>query len=105
MSPDPAASADPATIRASRILGRPVRDRAGHLLGNVADLITETTPDGRERVVSAYVVHRPWGRLLGYERDDVGGPWLVEKLAHWLLRRNATVVPFTDLGRDGGDGG
>lgn len=82
---------EPRTIRASQILGRRTRD------GRVADLITETAPDGSERVVSAYVVRRSWGRLLGYERDQTTGPWVLEKLARMILRRNATEVPFTDL--------
>jgi hypothetical protein len=36
-------------------------------------------------------------RLLGYERDEVMGPWLLESAARWILRRNATEVPITDL--------
>jgi hypothetical protein len=88
---------EPNTIRASRILGRPVHDRDGRPLGNVADLITETAPDGTEHVVSAYVVKRPWGRLLGYERHQTSGPRLLEILARRILRRNTTVIPFTDL--------
>jgi sporulation protein YlmC with PRC-barrel domain len=88
---------DPSTVRASRILGRPVHDPDGRLLGNVADLVTETAPDGSEHVVGAYVVKRPWGRLLGYERDQTTGPRLLEVLAGRILRRNTTVVPFTDL--------
>jgi hypothetical protein len=82
---------EPRTIRASHILGR----RTHH--GHVADLITETAPDGTERLVSAYVVRRPWGRLLGYERDETTGPWLLEKLAGAILRRNATEIPIADL--------
>jgi len=82
---------EPRTIRASQILGRRVHG------GRVADLITETAPDGGERVVSAYVVRQPWGRLLGYERDQTSGPWLLEKLARAILRRNATEVPIADL--------
>jgi len=88
---------EPGTIRASRILGQPVHDSDGRPLGNVADLITETASDGSEHVISAYVVKRPWGRLLGYERDQTTGPRLLEILARRILRRNATVVPFTDL--------
>ena len=95
---------EPGTIRAGRIAGRPVHDPDGRLLGNVADLITETEPDGSEHVVSAYVAKRPWGRLLGYERDRATGPRLLEVLARRILRRNATVVPFTDLGSGRPDG-
>jgi hypothetical protein len=84
-------------LRAGHLLNRQVRDRAGHVLGRIADLETERDADGRERVTAAIVVAGPWGRLLGYERDEVVGPWLLEKLAHYLLRRNARRVPFGDL--------
>jgi hypothetical protein len=82
---------EPRTIRASQILGRRTTR------GQVADLITETAPDGSQRVISAYLVRRPWGRLLGYERDETTGPWLLERLARAILRRNATEIAFTDL--------
>jgi hypothetical protein len=84
-------SPEPRVVRASQILGRPV---AG---GRVADLLTETGADGRERVVTAYVVGRPWGRLLGYERREARGPWILERLARWILRRNATEVPVGEI--------
>jgi hypothetical protein len=92
-------SPEPRILRASDILGRPVRDD-GRLLGSIADLITETGPDGAEHVTAAYVVQRPWGRLLGYERREAVGPWIVERLARRILRRNAAVVPIADLGLD-----
>lgn len=94
-------SPEPRTIRVSELLGRAVHDRDGRPLGRVADLITERTPDGAERVVRAYVVNHRWGRLLGYERDETTGPWLLEALARRILRRNTTVVRFEDLDRDG----
>jgi hypothetical protein len=89
-------SPEPRTIRAGQLIGRV--HRSG---GRVADLLTETGPDGRERVVSAYVVGRPWGRLLGYERREVIGPRLLEFLARRILRRHAVEVPIADLDLDG----
>lgn len=86
-----------AETRASRLIGRPVRDAGGNLLGTVADLITETQPDGRERVTAALVVRRPWGRLLGYERERVIGPWIVESIARRIMRRDAVTVPISDI--------
>ena len=86
-------SPEPRTIRAGELLGRRVPGTGGR----VADLITETGPDGRERVVSAYVVGRRWGRLLGYERAEARGPWILDRAARWILRRNSTEVPIADL--------
>lgn len=84
----------PETVgRAGEILGRVVRDGAGNELGRVADLIT----DDRNRVVAALVVRGRWGRLLGYERAETTGPWLIEKLARRVWRRNAVEVVWADL--------
>jgi hypothetical protein len=35
-----------------------------------------------------------WGRLLGYEQDPRTGPWLLEKLAGYVLHRRTTRVPW-----------
>jgi sporulation protein YlmC with PRC-barrel domain len=84
--------------RASALLGRPVRDRSGVLLGRVADIETDTDDRGRERVVAVVVTGRPWGRLLGYERDERVGPWLLEWFARLVLRRNMHRVPWAEAG-------
>jgi hypothetical protein len=47
--------------------------------------------------VAAYVVKHRWGRLLGYERAEVRGPWIVEQLARLIWRRDATEVAWPDL--------
>jgi sporulation protein YlmC with PRC-barrel domain len=89
---------DPATGRASDILGRRVHDDTGKLIGRVADLITEPAPDGtQQRVTAAIVVHHHWGRLLGYERREMTRPWILEHLARLILRRNAQEVPWQKL--------
>lgn len=88
---------EPRIGRASDILGRQVHDSDGRPLGRIADLITETTPDGGHRVTAALVVTGRWGRLLGYERDETTGPWILEHLARIILRRNTTEVPWTAL--------
>ncbi|BFU45152.1 PRC-barrel domain-containing protein [Krasilnikovia sp. MM14-A1004] len=93
-------SPEPRTVRASDLLGRRVHDDRGRPLGAVADLITETGPDGTQRVTAVLVVQRPWGRLLGYERDEITGPPIVNRLARHILRRNQTVVPFAKSGLD-----
>ena len=86
-------SREPAVGRAGELIGSPVHDRAGREIGRIADLVT----DYNHRVVSAIVVRGRWGRLLGYERDETTGPWLLEHLARRVWRRNAVEVPWEDL--------
>jgi len=86
-----------APVRASRLMNREVRDRSGHVIGRIADLQTTRGPDGRERVTATIVTSGRWGRLLGYERDEASGPWLLEKLARYVLRRHTHRVAFRDL--------
>jgi sporulation protein YlmC with PRC-barrel domain len=81
-------------LRASALLGRRVRTADGRDLGRVADIETDLGPDGRPRVTALVVTARPWGRLLGYERDEVVGPWILEHLARRILRRNTQRVPW-----------
>lgn len=84
-------------LRVSHILGRPVTDRSGRALGRVADVETARAADGRERVVALVVTAGRWGRLLGYERDEAAGPWILERLAHHVLRRRTVRVSWDDL--------
>ncbi|MFI5908116.1 PRC-barrel domain-containing protein [Dactylosporangium sp. NPDC051541] len=87
----PATEPAPTGLRASDLLGRPVTGADGRDLGRVADLVV----DG-DRIVAVVAVRRPWGRLLGYEREQAGGPWLVEALARWILRRDSTEIPWSE---------
>jgi hypothetical protein len=87
---------DPPT-RAGALLGRTALGPDGRSVGRVVDLVTEDDGRGRERVVAALVVHGPWGRLLGYDRTQLRGPWLLDALARALLRRNMTRVPWAAL--------
>ncbi|GIF48271.1 hypothetical protein DFJ67_3443 [Asanoa ferruginea] len=80
------------TERASDLLGRVAVDPAGRPLGRVVDLVA----DGPQ-ITAAIVVRGPWGRLLGYERDEAGGPWLLEAVARLILRRDMTTVPWSEL--------
>lgn len=91
--------ADPTEpLRASQLLGLRVHDRAGHVVGRIADLHTERDPDGRELLTAAIVTTGRWGRLLGYERREVTGPWLLERLAHLIIRRHSRHIRLDDLG-------
>jgi sporulation protein YlmC with PRC-barrel domain len=80
------------TGRASDILGHSVYDDTGKPIGRIADLVTEPAPDGTQRVTAAIVVEDHWGRLLGYERAEVTGPWILEHLARLILRRNSQQI-------------
>jgi hypothetical protein len=85
-------------LRASDILGRTATDRDGKPLGRIVDLICEPHPDdGAPTITAALVVNGPWGRLLGYEREQVAGPRLIETLARHILRHTQTTIPWTDL--------
>jgi hypothetical protein len=81
---------------ASDLLGRTVRDRAGHPLGRVADLLTEPGEDGRQRIVRVLVVPRRRGRLLGFERPGIQRPWLLERLSR-VLHRGTREVAWEDV--------
>ncbi|WP_086668152.1 PRC-barrel domain-containing protein [Lentzea kentuckyensis] len=81
---------------ASDLLGKDVRDRAGHPLGRVADLITEPDGSGRHRVVRVLVTPRRRGRLLGFERPGIQPPWLLERLSR-LLHRGTHEVAWEDV--------
>jgi sporulation protein YlmC with PRC-barrel domain len=83
--------------RCHELLGRPVYDRSGRYLGRVADLVVRADEDGRYRLVEAMVSPRPWGRLLGYERPDAVGPWPLELLARWIVRRKTRRVPWAEI--------
>jgi sporulation protein YlmC with PRC-barrel domain len=87
-------------LRVSQLLGREVRDRGGQIVGRVADLHTERDSAGPELVTAAIVTGGRWGRLLGYERDEATGPWLLEKLAHYVVRRETRHVPIDELELD-----
>jgi hypothetical protein len=87
----------PTTVRVSDILGRRVHDHAGRPLGRIADLVTEQDSDGQQRITAAIIVKGPWGRLLGYERNERTGPWVLEKIAASIMRRDTTRVAWPEL--------
>jgi hypothetical protein len=77
--------------RSHHLIGRTVPGR-----GRIADVII----DDDWRVTGVVVVNGPWGRLLGYERDEVRGPWLLEHFARLVLRRDSSEIPWHELPRD-----
>jgi hypothetical protein len=84
-------------LRAGAVMHRQVRDRTGKVLGRVADVETARGADGRERITAVIVTAGRWGRLLGYERDENTGPWLLEHLARPILRRHTSRLAWTDV--------
>jgi hypothetical protein len=89
-----------ATLRAGALLGRPVHDRDGTLLGRIADLVTRAGPDGREQITELIVTSGPWGRLLGYEDAQPTGPWPLDRLAHVIIRRHVRRIPWDEADLD-----
>ena len=86
-------------MRAGDLLGRLARTADGDVAGRIVDLVTEPDPDGRPRVVAALVTPGWRGRLLGYERDAIAGPWLIERLAGWL-HRGTREIPWAEVRLD-----
>jgi len=78
-----------------QVIDQPAYDLAGNYLGRVADVIVEPDGHDRYRIKEVIVSDRPWGRLLGYERKEQAGPWLLEKLAGAVLRRNIHRLPWS----------
>jgi hypothetical protein len=99
MPPDanPDANPDADGLRVGALLGQPVHGRDGRLLGRVADLVTEAGPDGREQITQIVVTKGPLGRLLGYEDSQPTGPWLLDRLARAIFRRDSQRVDWSDV--------
>jgi GNAT superfamily N-acetyltransferase len=90
-------------MRASDLIGRTAYDRDGRPHGRIADLLARREPDGDFHIYAVLVTPRWRGRLFGYERPGIQGPWLLARLAG-LLHRGTREVPWEDLHwADGGD--
>jgi len=95
-------------MKASDLIGRPVVDSTGRRIGVVTDL--RCVQDGplrgamaAPRVRDVIVSRRRTGSMLGYDRRDQQGPWLIRLLVRWL-HRDLLIVPWeatqlTDGGR------
>jgi hypothetical protein len=80
-----------------QLIGERAYDRSGGYLGRVADLAAEPDAAGRMRVTGVVVSPGLWGRLLGYERAEITGPWLLERLARLVIRRGVRQVPWDEV--------
>lgn len=90
-------SEDPGSVRAGAIIGRPAIDRTGKRLGRIVDLIVDGDLENGLRVTHVVVAQRPWGRLLGYERRQATGPWLIQKLARLVMHRRVRTIGWSEL--------
>jgi hypothetical protein len=71
-------------VRAGELIGRMVRSSDGTVLGRVADVrLVGTLADGELdlRLDGLLLVPGRWTRLLGYDHDNLKGPWLLRALA------------------------
>ncbi|HVQ91330.1 MAG TPA: PRC-barrel domain-containing protein [Mycobacteriales bacterium] len=86
-------------MRASDLIGADVLDRDGRRLGVVTDL--RCVQDGplrgamaTPRVAALLVSRRHTGSLLGYDRRDQQGPWLIRRIVR-RLHRHLLEIPWT----------
>ena len=86
-------------MKASDLLGLEVVDRGGRRLGVVTDL--RCVQDGplrgsmaAPRVESLLVSRRHTGSMLGYDRREQQGPWLLRTIVR-RLHRDLTVIPWS----------
>jgi hypothetical protein len=87
------------SMRLSKLIGAPVRDPDGVGLGHVVDvrlLPARRSGEPVLRVESVLVDRGHVGSLLGYDRDDQRGPWLVRAVIR-RLHRHLEAVAWTDL--------
>jgi sporulation protein YlmC with PRC-barrel domain len=95
-------------MKASDLIGRPVFDATGRRIGVVTDL--RCVQDGplrgamaAPRVHQVIVSRHRTGSLLGYDRREQQGPWLVRRLVRWL-HRDLLVVPWESVRIEGDTG-
>jgi sporulation protein YlmC with PRC-barrel domain len=83
--------------RLSQLLGAAVSGPDGAPLGRVLDVRLEPdrTPKGPLRVVTLVVGKGRPGTLLGYDRSEEQGPWLVNRVVR-SLHRHTGQIPLTD---------
>src|SRR4051794_32553560 len=88
-------------MRAADLIGRPVVGPAGESLGNVLDI--RVVQDGpllgtfaALRVDGLVVGQRALSSRLGYDRANVNGPALVNRLVEALMRHNR-YLPWSEV--------
>jgi hypothetical protein len=71
-------------MRASELLGRTVYNESGEGVGRIVDLVGHHGTDGCLYITAAMLTRGRRGRLLGYERSALQGPWPIRRVARWL---------------------
>jgi sporulation protein YlmC with PRC-barrel domain len=79
------------TFRLGTITGMEVIEPNGGRVGRVLDARFAPGPDGRLVLESFVVGHGHPGSLLGYDRREKMGPWLVRRVVGWLHRHTCVV--------------
>src|SRR3954451_19993337 len=93
----------------SELIGATIRDPDGIPLGRVVDVRVRPARLPAEpvlRVESVLVDRGHLGSLLGYDRDDQRGPWLLRAVIR-RMHRNLMVIAWDELAgieMDGPDG-
>lgn len=82
-------------LRSADLIRQRAYDLSGRYLGRVADVLVVRDAEGVWAGQEVVVSDGFWGRLLGYEEAQMTGPWPLLVLAHWLIRRHLTRVPWT----------
>jgi sporulation protein YlmC with PRC-barrel domain len=80
------------TFRLGDLTGMSVREPDGRDAGSVLDARFEPSEDGRWVLASLVVGDGHPGGLLGYDRREGMGPWVIRKAVRWL-HRHTRVVP------------
>lgn len=90
-------------MRASDVIGLDVVDRSGQKIGIVTDL--RCVQDGPLRggmallrVDGVIVSRRHAASVLGYDRREQQGPWLIRVIVRWL-HRDFRIVPWDRIER------
>jgi sporulation protein YlmC with PRC-barrel domain len=79
------------TFRLGTITGMDVAEPSGVRVGRVLDARFGPRPDGRLVLEALVVGHGHPGSLLGYDRRENMGPWLVRRVVGWLHRHTGVV--------------
>jgi hypothetical protein len=88
-------------MKASDLLGRPVLDAAGAQIGYVTDLRCIQNGPLRgamcaPRIHAILVSRRHVGSMLGYDRREQQGPWLIRVIVR-RLHRHLQVIPWSAI--------
>jgi sporulation protein YlmC with PRC-barrel domain len=101
LRPRPDAGRDERSHRIGDLLGMEVRDSDGQKLGKVLDvrLVPRAWKSNPRLELTELVVGRGGpGSLLGYDRGNFNGPWLVREAVKWL-HRHTRRLPLDQVAR------